>query len=67
MVLETRQVIKMIEIRRIKYFGHVMPHNTFIFNIVDMKVYENRGKGLSKNINLYNIKKLLSLPNYEAI
>lgn len=34
LVQEPRQIITMIETRKVKFFGHVMRHNTFIINIM---------------------------------
>jgi len=42
---EPSKIIKMIEIRRIKFFGHVMGHNIFIINIMEEKQNGNRGRG----------------------
>lgn len=63
LVQESRQIIKMIEVRRFKIFGHVLRHDTFITNIMDGKI----GRGRSKNTNLGNIKKLLFLTSFEKM
>lgn len=57
----------MIETRKIKFFGHVMRHDTFTINIVKGKINRKRGKGRPRVTNLGNVKKLLSLPSYEAM
>jgi len=67
MVHELRQIIKMIEIRRIKFFGHVMQHNTFIINIMEGRMNGERGRRRPRDTNLGNIMKLLSLKNYKKI
>jgi hypothetical protein len=35
---EPRKIIKIRETRKIKYFGHIMQHNTFIINIMEGKI-----------------------------
>jgi len=63
LVQEPRQIIKMIETRKIKFFGH----STFIINIMEEKINGKRGRGRPRDTNLGNTKKLLSLPSYAAI
>jgi len=53
MVREPRQIIKMIGIRRIKFFGHVMRHNTFIINIMEGKINGKRGSGRPRTIQIW--------------
>ena len=63
LIQEPRQIIKMIKIRKIKFFGHVMRHNTLIANVMEGKINGKRGRGRPRDTNL-EMKKQLSLPNY---
>jgi len=45
MIEEPRQIIKMMEIRKTKFFGHIMRHNTLITNIMGGKINGTGGKG----------------------
>lgn len=56
-------MIKMIESRRTKFFGH----NTLIKNIVKRKINRKRGKRQPRDTNLGNINKLLALPSCVAM
>lgn len=67
LVQEPRQIIKIIETRKIKFFGHVMRHNTFIINIMEGKINGKRGRRRPRDTNIGSTKKLLSLPSYEAM
>lgn len=64
MIEEPRQIIKMMEIRKTKFFGHIMRHNTFITNITEGKINGKRGKGRPRETNLGSMKKLLTLKSY---
>jgi len=63
MLDEPRQIIKMIGIRKTKFFRNVMRHNMFIINIMKGKINGKR----ERETNLGNVKKLLSLTSYEAV
>lgn len=41
---EPRQMIKMIQLRKIKFFGYVMKYSTFIINNIKGKINWKRGK-----------------------
>ena len=65
LIKEPRQIIRMMEIRKTKFFGHIMRHNTLITNIMEGKINGKRGRGRPRETNLGNLKKLLSLASYE--
>jgi len=55
MIEERRQIIRMIipsmEIRKMKFLGHIMRHNTLITNIMGGKINGKRGEdGREKQI-----------------
>lgn len=63
-----RQIIKIIETRKITFFEHVMRHNKFIVNVIEGKINGKIGRGQPKETNLGNIKKKQSiLPRHEAM
>lgn len=67
MIDELRQMTKIMEIRKTKFFGH-MRHDMFIINIMVEKINGKRGRERSREINLGNMKKLvLSLASYKKI
>lgn len=59
MIDKPKKIIKIMEIRKTKFLGHVMRYNTFIINIMEAKI--NGKKGRLKETNLGNMKNLLSL------
>jgi len=67
MVDEPRIIIKVIGIRKTKFFGHVMWLDTFITNIMERETDGKRERGQPRETNLGNIKKLLSLASNEEI
>ncbi|VVC30844.1 Hypothetical protein CINCED_3A005768 [Cinara cedri] len=63
LVQKPRQIIKIVETRKIKFSGHVMSHNTFIINIMEGKINGKRDRGRPRDTNIGNTMKLLSLPS----
>ncbi|CAI6366180.1 unnamed protein product [Macrosiphum euphorbiae] len=64
MIEEPRQIIKMMKIRKAKFFKHIMRHNTLITNIMEGKINRKRGRGRPRETNFGNMKKLLSLEDW---
>lgn len=58
-VQEPRQIIKIIETRKIKFFEHVMRHNKFIINNIKEKINGKIRRGQPRKTNLKNIKKVI--------
>lgn len=65
MVQKPRQIIKMVEIKRIKFIGYVTQYNKFIINnIMKGKINEKEEKD-DREIQIQ--KKQLSLLSYETM
>lgn len=47
---------KMMEIRKTKFFGHIMRHKTLITNIMERKINGKEGRRRPKESNLGNMK-----------
>lgn len=62
----TKTNYKHDKIRKIKFFGYVMRHNTFFINIMEGKI-NGKKRVRPRDTNLGNIKKLLSLTSYEEM
>jgi len=67
MIKEPRQIIEMMEIRKAKFFGHIMRCNTLVTNIMEGNIIGERGRGRPREINLGNLKQLISLGSYIEI
>ncbi|VVC39746.1 Hypothetical protein CINCED_3A004050 [Cinara cedri] len=67
MINTPRPIIKIMKMRKTKFFGHMMRHDTIITNIMERKINGNRGRIRPRETNLGNIMKLLPLVSYEEV
>lgn len=67
MIDEPRQIIKMMGIRKTKFFGRIMRHDKFIIHIMEGKINGKRRREWQRKTYLENVKELLSLASYKKV